>query len=86
MTPADYKAAKVLKALQSILSEEPKTVETSPQHFDYDVLPYDEFDLGNQHNSVTRRVVNSNSWQYIARKRHIVLSPYGECLYYIVTI
>jgi len=47
MTPADYEAAEVLKTLQSIPSEGPKNVETSSQHSNYDVLPYDEFNLGN---------------------------------------
>ncbi|KFY68102.1 hypothetical protein V497_00002 [Pseudogymnoascus sp. VKM F-4516 (FW-969)] len=61
MTPADYEAAEVLKALQSIPSEEPKNVENSSQHSDYDVLTYDEFDLGDQQENVTPLVHTENA-------------------------
>ncbi|KFY82520.1 hypothetical protein V500_10489 [Pseudogymnoascus sp. VKM F-4518 (FW-2643)] len=67
MTPADYEAAEVLNALQSIPSEEPKTVETSSQHYDYDVLPYNEFDLGNQEDNVTPPAVHTENPQTVLR-------------------
>ncbi|KFZ22707.1 hypothetical protein V502_02815 [Pseudogymnoascus sp. VKM F-4520 (FW-2644)] len=67
MTPADYEAAEVLNALQSIPSEEPKTVETSSQHYDYDVLLYDEFDLGNQEDNVTPPAVHTKNLQPVQR-------------------
>lgn len=63
MTPANYEAIEVLKALQSILSEEPKTVETSSQHYDYDVLLDDESDLGNQEDNVTPLAVHTKNLQ-----------------------
>ncbi|KFY52912.1 hypothetical protein V496_08062 [Pseudogymnoascus sp. VKM F-4515 (FW-2607)] len=53
MTSADYEAAEVLKALQRIPSDGPKNVETSSQHSDYDISPYDELDLGSQRDNVT---------------------------------
>lgn len=67
MTPADYEAAEVLKALQSIPSEGPKNVENSSQHSDYDVLPYDEFDLGNQQDNVTPPAVHTENPQTVQR-------------------
>ncbi|KFY09998.1 hypothetical protein V491_07848 [Pseudogymnoascus sp. VKM F-3775] len=67
MTPADYEAAEVLKALQSIPSEGPKNVETSSQHSDYDVLPYDEFDSGNQGDNATPPAVHTKNPETVQR-------------------
>ncbi|KFY30235.1 hypothetical protein V493_02058 [Pseudogymnoascus sp. VKM F-4281 (FW-2241)] len=45
MAAADYEAAEVLNALESIPSEGLKDVK--PAHtIDYDALPHDEFDFG----------------------------------------
>ncbi|KFZ11857.1 hypothetical protein V501_04537 [Pseudogymnoascus sp. VKM F-4519 (FW-2642)] len=67
MTPADYEAAEVLKALQSIPSKGPKNVETSSQHSDYDVLPYGESDLGYQGDNATPPAVHTKNPETVQR-------------------
>ncbi|OBT54138.1 hypothetical protein VE04_06764 [Pseudogymnoascus sp. 24MN13] len=67
MTPADYEAAEVLKTLQSIPNEGPKNVENSSQHSDYDVLPYDELDLGNQGDGATPPAVHTKNPETVQR-------------------
>ncbi|KFZ15728.1 hypothetical protein V502_05438 [Pseudogymnoascus sp. VKM F-4520 (FW-2644)] len=71
---ADYEAAEVLKALRSRPSKG-LGMEASSQDSDYDVLPYDEFDLGNQQDTVTPPAVRTKSTK---NTKTVQISPQNQ--------